>query len=86
MTRTVTPLTPNQVKERLRQRGQTTTQWAAEHGFSRRDVYRVLNGQLKAHYGKAHEIAVLLGLKVSESPKEPTTAAPARNAQQRKVA
>ncbi|WP_241374860.1 DNA-binding protein [Escherichia coli] len=29
----------------------------------RQEVYRVLNGQTKARYGKSHEIAVKLGLK-----------------------
>lgn len=56
-------MTPAQVKDRLRQRGQTITQWAEEHGFKRHAVYRVLNGFDKAHYGQAHEIAVKLGLK-----------------------
>ena len=65
MSRTAKVLSPEQVKERLRQQGKTTTQWAAEHGYTRNEVYRVLNGQAKAHYGKAHEIAVQLGLKPS---------------------
>ncbi|EBV0925933.1 DNA-binding protein [Salmonella enterica] len=56
-------MTAEQVKHRLRQQGKTITEWAAEHGYSRGDVYRVLNGQAKANYGKGHEIAVKLGLK-----------------------
>lgn len=56
-------LTPEQVKQRFKQRGITVTQWAREHGFNRNAVYRVLNGFDKAHYGRAHEIAVALGLK-----------------------
>ncbi|CAD5107215.1 DNA-binding protein [Zestomonas carbonaria] len=56
-------LTAEQVKERFRAAGKTFTTWAKENGYSRNDVYRVLNGQLKANYGKAHEIAVKLGLK-----------------------
>lgn len=56
-------MTADQVKSLFRQRGVTFTQWAKEHGYSRNEVYRVLNGQTKANYGKSHEIAVKLGLK-----------------------
>lgn len=56
-------MTPKQIKDRLRQQGKTITQWAEEHGYSREHVYRVLNGVDKAHYGRAHEIAVAIGLK-----------------------
>lgn len=58
-------LTPEQVKQRFKQRGITVTKWAEDHGFKRNAVYRVLNGFDKAHYGRAHDIAVALGLKVS---------------------
>ncbi|ELW8656122.1 DNA-binding protein [Salmonella enterica] len=56
-------MTAEQVKSLLRQQGKTITEWANEHGYTRNDVYRVLNGQVKANYGKGHEIAVKLGLK-----------------------
>src|SRR5690606_19466047 len=56
-------LTADQVKEHFRRAGITFTAWAEEHGNNRNEVYRVLNGQAKANYGKAHEIAVKLGLK-----------------------
>lgn len=59
-------LTPNQVKQRFRAAGMTVTQWAEDHGYTRNAVYRVLNGFDKANYGKAHEIAVALGIKSSE--------------------
>lgn len=72
-----TALTPDQVRAHLRQSGRTLTQWAAEHGFRREAVYRVINGRDKAHYGQAHEIAVALGLKVADA--EPSTAALAGN-------
>lgn len=51
------------VKNRLRAQGKTITQWAEEHKYPREAVYRVLNGVDKCHYGRAHEIAVKLGLK-----------------------
>ncbi|EOX6774863.1 DNA-binding protein [Salmonella enterica subsp. enterica serovar Manhattan] len=58
-------MTAEQVKNLLRQQGKTITEWANENGYTRNDVYRVLNGQVKARYGKGHEIAVKLGLKSS---------------------
>lgn len=59
-------MTPEQVKALFKRKGITFTQWAKEHGYKRYEVYRVLNGQAKANYGKCHEIAVKLGLKTSE--------------------
>ncbi|MGE4404465.1 DNA-binding protein [Pseudomonas sp.] len=56
-------LTAEQVKQRFKSRGKTITAWAEENGYTRNEVYRVLNGQAKANYGKAHEIAVKLGMK-----------------------
>lgn len=58
-----TTLTPEQVKEQFQRRGQTFTQWAKDNGYTHQEVYRVLNGQVKARYGKCHDIAVKLGLK-----------------------
>lgn len=56
-------MTPDQVKQKFRDEGKTFTEFANENNYSRNDVYRVLNGQLKGHYGIGHEIAVKLGLK-----------------------
>lgn len=53
-------------KARLRAQGKTITQWAEENGFKRLDVYRVLNGVYKCHYGTAHDIAVRAGLKAGD--------------------
>lgn len=61
-------LTPEQVKRRLADAGCTITAWAASNGYERELVSRVLSGACKAKYGKGHEVAVALGLKV------PTTA------------
>lgn len=52
-----------QVKDDFKRKGLTFSAWAKEHGYRVNDVYRVLNGQVKANYGKGHEIAVKLGLK-----------------------
>lgn len=56
-------MTPEQIKSKFRREGKTFTEWADEHGYPRNSVYRVLSGSDKAHYGRAHEIAVKLGLK-----------------------
>lgn len=60
-------MTPAQIKAKFRREGKTITQFAAEHGYTRNAVYRVLNGFDKGHYGKAHEIAVKLGLKSDQA-------------------
>lgn len=59
-------MTPEQVKARFRREGKTFTDWAKANGYTRNEVYRVLNGQYKANYGKAHQIAVKLGLKPAD--------------------
>lgn len=84
MSRTAKVLTPDQVKQSLRMQGITTTQWAEARGYSRNEVYRVLNGQAKAFYGKAHQIAVELGLKPSNA--QPTTPGGPRNLQSKAAA
>jgi|GEM_PF-369550 len=62
-------MTPEQLKkaERIKQgfrdRGQTISDFARENGWKPHAVYRVLNGFDKANYGKAHQIAVALGMK-----------------------
>lgn len=56
-------MSPIQVKSKFRREGKTFTEWASENGYPRNAVYRVLNGFDKANYGRAHEIAVKLGLK-----------------------
>lgn len=78
------PLTPDQVRQRFRQRGETFTAWSQRHGFDRRAVTRVLTGTDKGDYGRAHEIAVALGLKVP--PQESTDLADDRNTQSRVAA
>lgn len=63
-------MTPEKIKQSHRSRGITFTQWAKDNGYTRNEVYRVLNGQAKAYYGRAHEIAVKLGMK--PNPDTPT--------------
>jgi gp16 family phage-associated protein len=56
--------TPEQIKSELINNGITVSQWSRDHDFNPREVSRVLNGQIKGHHGKSHQIAVALGLKV----------------------
>lgn len=56
-------MTPTRFKAHLRAQGKTIRQWAEEHGFPERAVYRVLNGLDKGNFGRAHDIAVSAGIK-----------------------
>ncbi|SUA36324.1 phage-associated protein, BcepMu gp16 family [Neisseria zoodegmatis] len=58
-------LSPTELKEQFRDKGITFAGWAEENGYRPQDVYRVVNGFTKARRGKAHEIAVKLGLKAA---------------------
>ena len=60
-------MTAEQIKHKFRQNGVTFSQWARERGYKPNKVIRVINGFDKGNYGKAHEIAVQLGLK-TETP------------------
>lgn len=77
-------LTPDQVRAHFRRQGVTVTQWSKERGYDRDAVYRVIGGRDKATYGRAHEIAVALGMKVPDD--EPSTDAGDRNTQQSRAA
>lgn len=56
-------MTTDQVKAKFHREGRTFAGFAREHGFSEIEVYKLLNGQTKGLRGKAHDIAVALGLK-----------------------
>ncbi|WP_026610103.1 DNA-binding protein [Methylocaldum szegediense] len=58
--------TVEQVREELRNRGETIAQWARKNGFEPDHVRNVLYGRAKGHWGSAHAIAVKLGLKNGE--------------------
>ena len=47
------------------QEGETFAQWAEGNGYAPTHVSRVLNGTIKASYGKSHEMAVKLSLKAA---------------------
>lgn len=60
-------MTIQRFKSQLRSQGKTIRQWAVENGFPPISVYRVLNGIDKAHFGRAHDIAVKAGIKESDT-------------------
>jgi gp16 family phage-associated protein len=65
------------LEERLRVKawfdasGLSITQWAAEHGFKREQVYAFLNGRTSGRRGASHHIAVALLLKAEPGPLQP---------------
>lgn len=56
-------LTPEQLKAKFEREGKTFSGWAEARGYTRQEVYRVVNGFTKAKYGKARKIAIELGLR-----------------------
>lgn len=58
-----------QARQRLREQGITIAQFARDNGFPVVDVYRVLDGKYKGHYGRAHQIATTLGIIQNRSAK-----------------
>lgn len=57
--------TADQIKAKFRADGVTIVSWAAERGYKYHDVINVLAGVKKGVRGKAHEIAVALGMKAA---------------------
>ncbi len=54
------------MKTRMQQesdsQGITLKQWALDHGCPVTEVYKVINGERKGLYGRAHQIAKDLGM------------------------
>jgi hypothetical protein len=57
-----------QVRSRFFYSGESVAGWARAHGFNLQLTYSVLSGRLRARRGKAHEIAIALGLKPLDCP------------------
>ena len=53
----------DQVKKRFVSEGKTYSGWARENGFAPSTVIAVINGVNKGRRGKAHDVAVALGIK-----------------------
>jgi len=67
--------TAEQIKQDFGDKGLTFADWARKHGYTPTKVYRVLNSLDKGKRGKAHEIAVRLGLKAGSAEVHDTTTA-----------
>jgi gp16 family phage-associated protein len=55
--------TGKQVRREFIEQGQPISAWARAHGFKSNDVFEVLAGRNQGLRGKAHQIAILLGMK-----------------------
>lgn len=55
--------TPAQAKAWLDQQGKSVQEFAREHDLDPATTYQVLSGKKKGRRGKAHNAAVLLGIK-----------------------
>jgi len=58
-----TVLSGDEVKTRLRERGETLKSWSTKHGFPYQTVSDVVRGKSRASYGLGHRIAIALGMK-----------------------
>lgn len=56
--------TVEEVKQELAERGISVNEWARQMGYSPGLVHQVLAGRLKCVRGQAHDVAVVLGLKL----------------------
>lgn len=50
-------------RSRISDQGLSVKEWSERHGFPHAQVRNILVGTRPCHYGKAHRIAVALGLK-----------------------
>ena len=56
-------LTLEEAKANFLRNGETVSDWARQYGFYPQQVSAVLSGKCKGMRGRAHEIAVRLGVK-----------------------
>lgn len=57
------PLTPEQAREALNQKGMSIAEFSRIHGLNKNMVSDLLAGRKKGLRGEAHRAAVLLGIK-----------------------
>ena len=53
----------DELRESFRARGESIRDWAARNNFQPGLVYAVISGRIRGDRGKAHYVAVALGLK-----------------------
>lgn len=61
---TRTPYSGDRVRELFTAAGISISTWAEANGYTRHQVYCVIGGQFKGNRGKAHSIALALGMKL----------------------
>jgi gp16 family phage-associated protein len=54
-----------EIKHGFAARGETISGWAERNGFRREEVYAMLAGRTRGRRGRAHALAVALGLKAN---------------------
>ncbi|MDR1311123.1 MAG: DNA-binding protein [Burkholderiaceae bacterium] len=59
-------LTGQEAKRKLHKEHRTVKEWAASNGYNYHLVSGVIRGIVKCTYGKSHEIAVALGMKLPD--------------------
>lgn len=62
---TLKPYSGDKVKQLFHAAGVAISTWAEDNGYTRHQVYMVINGQFKGRRGTSHEIAIKLGMKLS---------------------
>lgn len=67
-------MTGEQAKRKLREEGVTLKQFAEKNGFPYYMVSRVVSGSSKANFGRAHDVAVALGMKKKSESKSTQSA------------
>lgn len=58
------PYSGDRVKELFAAAGMPISAWAEANGYTRHQVYMVINGQFKGRRGTSHDIAMRLGMKL----------------------
>ena len=66
MTAAISSKMLERARDQLYFEGITVAEWARQRGFSEQLTYSLLAGRLRAKRGRAHDIAVALGLKPSQ--------------------
>lgn len=73
------PLTPEQAREALNQKGMSIAEFSRIHGLNKNMVSDLLAGRKKGLRGEAHRAAVLLGIKqgvIADRPKSSKNPSP----------
>lgn len=59
-----------EIRSEFERQGLTVKCWALHHGFEPSEVYAMLAGRTRGRRGRAHDLAVALGLKADPAGRE----------------